>query len=142
VHGIVELIDGSFIFHTSQTDMRIPILHSLYYPERKPFPFEKKGLLELSPITFERVDTEKFKSIPLCKWVALMGGIYPAVLVGADQIAVELFLRGRIGFLDIVNLVEEVLSYVNLKDPQSLEDVLYAIDWAYKKGLELVGAIR
>ncbi len=142
VHGIVELIDGSFIFHTSQTDMRIPILHSLYYPERKAFPFEKKGLLELSPITFERVDTEKFKSIPLCKWVALMGGIYPAVLVGADQVAVELFLQGKIGFLDIVNLVEEVLSYVNLKDPQSLEDVLYAIDWAYKKGLELVGAIR
>ncbi len=142
VHGIVELIDGSFIFHTSQTDMRIPILHSLYYPERKAFPFEKKSLLELSPITFERVDTEKFKSIPLCKWVALMGGIYPAVLVGADQVAVELFLQGKIGFLDIVNLVEEVLSYVNLKDPQSLEDVLYAIDWAYKKGLELVGAIR
>ncbi len=142
VHGIVELIDGSFIFHTSQTDMRIPILHSLYYPERKPFPFERKSLLDLSPITFERVDTEKFRSIPLCKWVALMGGVYPAVLVGADQIAVELFLQGKIGFLDIVNLVEEVLSYVNLKDPQSLEDVLYAIDWAYKKGLELVGAIR
>ncbi len=141
VHGIVELIDGSFIFHTSQTDMRIPILHSLYYPERKAFPFEKKGLLELSPITFERVDTEKFKSIPLCKWVALMGGIYPAVLVGADQIAVELFLQGRIGFLDIVNLVEEILSSVNLKDPQSLEDVLSAIDWACKKGVELLEVV-
>ena len=142
VHGIVELIDGSFIFHTSQTDMRIPILYSLYYPEREVFPFERKSLLELSPITFERVDTKKFKSIPLCKWVALMGGIYPAVLVGADQVAVELFLQGRIGFLDIVNLVEEILSYVSLKDPKNLEDVLYAIDWAYKKGLELVGAIR
>jgi len=141
VHGIVELIDGSFIFHTSQTDMRIPILHSLYYPERKPFPFERKSLLDLSPITFERVDTEKFRSIPLCKWVALMGGVYPAVLVGADQIAVELFLQGRIGFLDIVNLVEEILSSVSLKDPQSLEDVLSAIDWAYKKGVELLEVV-
>ncbi len=141
VHGIVELIDGSFIFHTSQTDMRIPILYSLYYPERKPFPFERKSLLDLSPITFERVDTEKFRSIPLCKWVALMGGVYPAVLVGADQIAVELFLQGRIGFLDIVNLVEEILSSVSLKDPQSLEDVLSAIDWAYKKGLELLEVV-
>jgi len=141
VHGIVELIDGSFIFHTSQTDMRIPILYSLYYPERKPFPFERKSLLDLSPITFERVDTEKFRSIPLCKWVALMGGVYPAVLVGADQIAVELFLQGRIGFLDIVNLVEEILSSVSLKDPQSLEDVLSAIDWAYKKGVELLEVV-
>jgi len=141
VHGIVELIDGSFIFHTSQTDMRIPILYSLYYPERKAFPFERKSLLDLSPITFERVDTEKFRSIPLCKWVALMGGVYPAVLVGADQIAVELFLQGRIGFLDIVNLVEEILSSVSLKDPQSLEDVLSAIDWAYKKGVELLEVV-
>ena len=141
VHGIVELIDGSFIFHTSQTDMRIPILYSLYYPERKAFPFERKSLLDLSPITFEKVDTEKFRSIPLCKWVALMGGVYPAVLVGADQIAVELFLQGRIGFLDIVNLVEEILSSVSLKDPQSLEDVLSAIDWAYKKGVELLEVV-
>jgi len=67
--------------------------------------------------------------------------VYPAVLVGADQIAVELFLQGRIGFLDIVNLVEEILSSVSLKDPQSLEDVLSAIDWAYKKGVELLEVV-
>ncbi|MEJ5339535.1 MAG: 1-deoxy-D-xylulose-5-phosphate reductoisomerase [Aquificaceae bacterium] len=139
VHGVVELMDGSFLFHTSQTDMRIPILHSLYYPERKTFPFERKSLLELSPITFERVDTEKFRSISLCRWAAIMGGVYPAVLVGADQVAVELFLQGKIGFLDIVNLVEEVLSSVSLRDPQSLEDVLLAIDWAYRRGMELLG---
>lgn len=139
VHGIVELIDGSYLFHTSQTDMRVPILYSLYYPERKAFPFERKNLLELSPITFEKVDTEKFRSINLCRWVALMGGVYPAVLVGADQIAVELFLQGKIGFLDIVNLVEQVLSSVNLKEPASLEEVLEAIEWAYRKGRELAG---
>ncbi len=137
VHGIVELKDGSFLFHTSQTDMRIPILHSLFYPERRSFPFEKKSLLELSPITFEALDREKFRSVSLCKWVALMGGVYPAVLVGADQAAVELFLEGRIGFLDIVSLVEEVLSQVSLPEPKKLEDILEAIDWAYRKGREL-----
>lgn len=68
-----------------------------------------------------------------------MGGVYPAVLVGADQVAVELFLQGKIGFLDIVNLVEEVMSSVSLRDPQSLEDVLLAIDWAYRRGMELLG---
>ncbi len=141
VHGIVELIDGSFLFHTSQTDMRIPILYSLYYPERKAFPFEKKSLLELSPITFERVDMEKFRSVSLCRWVALMGGVYPAVLVGADQIAVELFLQGKIGFLDIVSLVEEVLSSVDLKEPENIEEVLFAIDWAYRKGKELLEVV-
>lgn len=139
VHGIVELIDGSFLLHASQTDMRVPILYSLYYPHRKPFPFERKSLLELSPIEFERVDTEKFRSIALCKWVALMGGVYPAVLVGADQIAVELFLQGRIEFLDIVNLVEDILSSVSLKDPENIGEVIEAIQWAYTKGRELAG---
>jgi len=139
VHGIVELKDGSFLIHASQTDMRIPILHSLYYPERKAFPFETKSLLDLSPLSFEPLDSEKFRSVSLCKWVALMGGIYPAVLVGADQIATELFLDGRIGFLDIVELVEEVLSSVNLPDPKNIDEVLQAIEWAYRKGRELAG---
>ncbi|MFN3947854.1 MAG: 1-deoxy-D-xylulose-5-phosphate reductoisomerase, partial [Aquificaceae bacterium] len=57
VHGIVELIDGSFLFHVSQTDMRIPILYSLFYPNRRKYPFERKSLLDLSPINFEKVDT-------------------------------------------------------------------------------------
>lgn len=138
VHGIVELIDGGFILHASQTDMRVPILYSLYHPERKTFPFDKKSILELSPINFEKVDTNKFKSLSVCRGVALMGGIYPSVLVGADQIAVELFLGGRIGFIDIVDLVEEILALVTLKEPQSFEDVLFAVQWAYNKGRELV----
>lgn len=139
VHGVVELIDGSFLFHASQTDMKIPILYSLYYPERRPYPFERKSLFDLSPIHFERVDTEKFRSIHICKWVALMGGVYPIVLVGADQVAVELFLEGKIGFLDIVKLIEEILSSANLKEPESIEEVLSAVQWAYEKGKEIVG---
>ncbi|MCS7171656.1 MAG: 1-deoxy-D-xylulose-5-phosphate reductoisomerase [Aquificaceae bacterium] len=140
VHGVVELIDGNFLFLTSPTDMRLPILHSLYYPERKPFPFERKSLFEFPSIHFERVDAEKFKSVAVCRWVALMGGVYPAVLVGADQAAVELFLQGKIEFLRMVELVEEVLSAVNIKEPESLEEVLMAINWAYEKSKELSGA--
>jgi 1-deoxy-D-xylulose-5-phosphate reductoisomerase len=68
-----------------------------------------------------------------------MGDVYPIVLVGADQVAVELFLEGKIGFLDIVNLVEEVLSSVNFKEPENIEGILNAIQWAYEKGKELAG---
>ncbi|MCS7263028.1 MAG: 1-deoxy-D-xylulose-5-phosphate reductoisomerase [Aquificaceae bacterium] len=142
VHGLVELQDGNFLLLASQTDMRLPILYSLFYPQRRPFPFSRKSLFELSPIEFEKVDVEKFRSVPLCKWVALMGGPYPAVLVGADQIAVELFLQGRIGFLEVVELVEEVLSVVNLKEPQNLQEVLHTIEWAYQKGKELAEVRR
>lgn len=137
VHGIVELIDGCYLFHVSQTDMRIPILYSLYYPQRKSFPFNKKSLIELAPMYFEKVDTEKFKSIPLCKWVAHMGGPYPIVLVGADQVAVYLFLEGKIGFLDIVDMVEEILSSVDFGEPEGIEDILKIIEWSYQKGEEI-----
>ncbi|MDW8095597.1 MAG: 1-deoxy-D-xylulose-5-phosphate reductoisomerase [Aquificaceae bacterium] len=139
VHGILELIDSNFIFLTSQTDMRLPILYSLYYPERRAFPFESKSLLELSPITFEKADVEKFKSLELCRFVAERGGPYPAVLVGADQSAVELFLQGKIGFLDIFHIVEEVLSMVNFGEPKGIEELLQSIQWAYDKGKEVAG---
>ncbi|WP_461832269.1 1-deoxy-D-xylulose-5-phosphate reductoisomerase [Aquifex sp.] len=124
VHGIVELIDNSFLMHTSQTDMKIPILYSLFYPRRKKYPFKHMSLLELSPITFEKVDTSKFKAIDLAKWAGFMGGVYIPVLVGADEEAVKLFLEEKISFLDIVDLIEEALSEVNIKDPESVEETL------------------
>ncbi len=137
VHGIVELKDGSFLFHVSQTDMKIPIMHALFYPDRKDYPFEKKSLLELSPISFEQVDREKFRALYLCKWSAQMGGAYIPALVGADQAAVEMFLEGHIKFLDIVRVVEDVLSMVSLPEPQNIEQVLNTINWAYQKAKEV-----
>ncbi len=137
VHGIVELIDNSFLMHTSQTDMKIPILYSLFYPRRKKYPFKHMSLLELSPITFEKVDTTKFKAIDLAKWAGFMGGVYIPVLVGADEEAVKLFLEEKISFLDIVDLIEEALSEVNIKDPESVEEILEAVEWGRQKVREL-----
>ncbi|AAC06688.1 1-deoxy-D-xylulose-5-phosphate reductoisomerase [Aquifex aeolicus] len=137
VHGILELIDNSFLMHTSQTDMKIPIMHALFYPKRKEYPFKKVSLLELSPITFEKVDTTKFKAIDLAKWAGFMGGVYIPVLVGADEEAVNLFLNKKIGFLDIVDLIEQALSEVNIKDPQSVEEILEAVEWGRQKVREI-----
>jgi len=137
VHGIVELVDNSFLMHTSQTDMKIPIMYSLFYPERKEYPFKKVSLLELSPITFEKVDTMKFKALDLAKWAGFMGGVYIPVLVGADEEAVNLFLNRKIGFLDIVDLIEEALSEVNIKDPESVEEILEAVEWGRQRVKEI-----
>jgi 1-deoxy-D-xylulose-5-phosphate reductoisomerase len=137
VHGIVELKDGSFLFHVSQTDMKIPIMHALFYPHRKDYPFERKNLLDLSPMSFEQVDREKFRALYLCKWSAQMGGAYVPALVGADQAAVEMFLKGCIKFLDIVRVVEDVLSMLSLPEPRNLEQVLSTINWAYERGKEV-----
>ncbi|MCS7285070.1 MAG: 1-deoxy-D-xylulose-5-phosphate reductoisomerase, partial [Hydrogenobacter thermophilus] len=91
----------------------------------------------LSPMSFEKVDTNKFRSLYLCRWVAEMGGAYIPALLGADEAAVEMFLEGRIGFLDIVNVVEDVLSMLSLPDPENIEQVLSTISWAYQKGKEV-----
>ncbi|MFN3813986.1 MAG: 1-deoxy-D-xylulose-5-phosphate reductoisomerase [Aquificaceae bacterium] len=142
VHGIVELKDGSFLFHVSQTDMKVPILHALFYPERQNYPFEIKSLLELSPITFESVDRERFRAVYLCKWVAQTGGAYVPALLGADEAAVEIFLSGKIGFLDIVRLVEEVLYQVNMPSPNTLNQIMEIVKWAYNKGKEIAESYK
>ncbi len=137
VHGIVELKDQSFIFHVSQANMKIPILHALFYPERKVYPFESKNILDMSPITFEKVDGDKFPAISLCKWVAQMSGAYVPVLLGADEVAVELFLNGKIKFTQIYKIVEEVLSRLNIKDPENVEQIKEAINWGKEKAMEV-----
>ncbi len=137
VHGVVELRDGSFLMHASQTDMRVPIMHALFYPERKEFPFGRVSLPELSPVSFEEVDTEKFPALYLARWAGEMGGVYVPVLVGADEEAVSLFLEGKIGFLDIVELIEKTLSEVSIEDPEDIEGILDAIEWAREKVREI-----
>ncbi len=94
VHGVLELKDGSFFLHAGKTDMRIPIMHALFYPERKEYPFGRVDLTFLSPVEFEPVDEEKFRSLYLARWAGEMRGVYIPVLVGADEEAVSLFLEG------------------------------------------------
>jgi 1-deoxy-D-xylulose-5-phosphate reductoisomerase len=139
VHGVVELKDGTYLMHASRTDMRIPITHALFYPERKELPFGRSELTSLSPLEFEPADPERFRSLYLARWAGEMGGAYVPVLVGADEEAVNLFLEEKIGFLDIVDLVERTLSEVNIPDPRSLEDILEAISWARAKVREIYG---
>jgi 1-deoxy-D-xylulose-5-phosphate reductoisomerase len=142
VHAVVELIDGSFIMHVSPTDMRVPIIHVLFYPRRVSYPFGKPRITEFSPLEFEPVDTEKFRSLYLARWAGEMGGVYLPVLVGADEEAVNLFLEGRIGFLNITELIEEVLGLVNLPEPESVEDILNAVEWARSKVRERARALE
>jgi len=137
VHGAIKLKDGSFLFHVSPADMRIPIMNALFYPERYESPFNQADIFDLSPITFERVDRKKFMAVELCEWVARVGGVYVPVLLGADEKAVELFLEGRITFDRIVPLIRGVLSSVNMKDPRTLEEIKDAVEWGYRKAQEL-----
>ncbi|MFP3159089.1 MAG: 1-deoxy-D-xylulose-5-phosphate reductoisomerase [Hydrogenobaculum sp.] len=137
VHAIVELENGFFIANMSLPDMRLPIQNAIFYPEMVNYTFNRLDLTSISCLTFEKPKRDLFRAIDVCEWVASMGNPYVSVLLGADDKAVELFLEGKIGFLDIPVLIENVLSSVNFHIEENLEDILRAVEFGKNKLLEL-----
>jgi len=137
VHAIVELENGSFIANMSLPDMRLHIQNAIFYPEMVNYTFNRLDLTSISCLSFEKPKRDLFRAIDICEWVASMGNPYVSVLLGADDKAVELFLEGKIGFLDIPVLIENVLSSVNFHIEENLEDILRAVEFGKNKLLEL-----
>jgi 1-deoxy-D-xylulose 5-phosphate reductoisomerase (EC 1.1.1.267) len=137
VHAIVELENGSFIANMSLPDMRLHIQNAIFYPEMVNYTFNRLDLTSISCLSFEKPKRDLFRAIDVCEWVASMGNPYVSVLLGADDKAVELFLEGKIGFLDIPVLIENVLSSVNFHIEENLEDILRAVEFGKNKLLEL-----
>ncbi|MFS8542948.1 MAG: 1-deoxy-D-xylulose-5-phosphate reductoisomerase [Limnochordales bacterium] len=129
VHSCVELVDGSILAHMGPTDMRIPIQYALLYPHRAPSPVRGLSLAEVGSLTFEAPDRRRFPALDLAYAAGRTGGTAPAVLNAANEVAVALFLQGRIGFTDIPRLVEAVLADHEVRDA-TLNSVLEADAWA------------
>ena len=133
VHSFVEFVDGSTKAQLSPPDMRLPIQYALFYPQRPPSELPRLDFSDMGPLTFEAPDLEKFPCLRLALEAGRKKGTYPAVLAAADEVAVELFLEQRIGFLDIATLVEEVLEQHQSIPHPSLEEILAADAWAREK---------
>jgi len=131
VHSLVEFHDGSVKAQLGFPDMRLPIQYALGYPERLPTRYTALDWKTVGPLTFEPVDTERFPCLRLAREAGEKGATYPAVLAAADEVAVELFLQGRIGFLDIPRCIEEALAaYAPMPAPLDLEAIQAADAWA------------
>lgn len=126
LHSGVELTDGAVIAQLGTPDMRLPIAYALTYPNRDKTAFEHLSLSDIGTLTFEKPDTDTFRCLPLCIAAINEGGLAPAAVNGANEAAVELFLKGKIKFLEIANAVERALLSVNNKERYTLEDVLEA----------------
>jgi len=133
IHSMVEFIDGSTKAQLSTPDMRLPIQYALTYPERwKGQPELAFDLINSRTLEFEAVDLNRYPCLKLAIEVGEKGGTYPAVLSAADEIAVELFLAGKIGFTDIASLVYKTLDHHDGIDTPSLDDILAVDLWARK----------
>lgn len=126
VHSLVEFLDGSILAQMGITDMGLPILYALSYPERLPTPLPALDLQALPALTFEPVDHEKFPSVRFAYEALAAGGTYPAALNAANEVAVELFLSRRITFPEISVLIGKAMDNHRGRKIDSLEDVLQA----------------
>ncbi len=126
VHALVELRDGSVLAQLSRPDMRLPIQYALSFPERLPGPGEPLDLAALGALRFELPDRETFPCLELAYRAGRTGGTLPAAMNAAREVAVDAFLRGRIGFLEIPDIIDKVMSSHRVRAADSVEAVLEA----------------
>ncbi len=127
IHSLIEYTDNSVIAQLGVPDMRIPIQYALTYPERFESPVKKLNLWDYQKLTLYKPDYDTFRCLNLCRDAIRMGGLYPCVANGANEMANQLFREGKIGFLEIAEKVELALSECKNKDNYTLEDV-FAFD--------------
>lgn len=126
IHSMVEFVDGAILAQMGVTDMGLPILYALSYPDRLRTPLPSLDLNALSALTFEPVDHERFPCLGFAYQALQAGGTYPAVLNAANEVAVDLFLSGRVAFLDIPALIAKAMDSHKGHKIDSLEDALEA----------------
>ncbi|MBA4755941.1 MAG: 1-deoxy-D-xylulose-5-phosphate reductoisomerase [Sphingobium sp.] len=126
IHSMVEYRDRSTLAQLGSPDMRIPIAHALAWPQRIATPCQPLDLARIGRLDFEAPDQDRFPALRLTREAAAAGGAMPAILNAANEAAVAAFLGGRIGFLDIAMIVEEVLNRYSAPTPSTIEDVLAA----------------
>jgi 1-deoxy-D-xylulose-5-phosphate reductoisomerase len=127
VHGLVHWRDGSVTAGLGVPDMKIPIAHSLSFETRLAPPVRSLDLAAIGSLTFEPADDERFPCLVLAKQALGEGGAVPTILNGANEVAVEAFMKGRIGFYDIPRLVEAACAASAARHrgaPATVEDAL------------------
>jgi 1-deoxy-D-xylulose-5-phosphate reductoisomerase len=133
VHSMVETTDGATMAQLSLPDMRLPIGYALAYPDRLTTPFGAIDWAQLSRLDFEPPDFEAFPCLGLAYSAGRVGGTAPAVLNGANEVAVAAFLDGRIRWTQIPDVIAEALEDHDVVDPQSVDDILEADGWARRR---------
>lgn len=124
VHSMVEYNDGCVIAELGIPDMRAPIAYALSYPERVKSGVERLDLSRIGSLTFEKPDKERFGALDLSYRALRVGRSMPCVLNAANEVAVAAFLDGKIGFLDITNMVKTVMDSHDAREFSSIDEII------------------
>jgi 1-deoxy-D-xylulose-5-phosphate reductoisomerase len=131
VHSLVEFADGSVKAQLGEPDMRLPIQCALSYPERVPCEaVPRLNLARTKTLSFAAPDLSRYPCLRLALEAGGKGGTWPAVLAAADEVAVERFMAGNLGFTEIAKVVDAALSSHDGKADPSLDEILAADEWA------------
>jgi len=136
IHSMVQFKDRSIMAQLSLPDMRMPIQYAFSYPERIPSDVKPVNFFELSTLTFEKPDTKRFRNLGLAYESIEKGGNMPCIMNAANEIAVELFLQEKIGFLQMSELIEQTLTKTVFIQNPSLEDYIQTDTEAREIALE------
>ena len=142
IHSLVRYVDGSLLAQLGEPDMRTPIAYGLGWPRRITSGVKKLDMLQLSQLNFMAADTVRFPAITLAREAARVKGTAPAILNAANEIAVESFLNREIGYLQIVQVIEQVLGKIASEPASSLELVLSVDNNARQTAQQIVKGLR
>ncbi len=133
IHSMVEYVDGAIIAELGTPDMRLPIQYALYYPERRFLPGDRLDFWNIGKLEFEKPDTKTFYCLDLAYEAGREGGSLPTVFNAANEMAVSMFLKGEIKYLEIMEIIEDGMrAHKNIANP-TLEQILEVEEATYDR---------
>lgn len=133
IHSMVEYVDGAVIAELGTPDMKLPIQYALYYPERRYLPGDRVDFWEIGKLDFEKPDMDTFYGLALAYEAGRKGGSLPTVFNAANELAVSMFLKREIKYLEIIEIIEDCMSaHKNIVNP-CLEEILAAEEATYER---------
>lgn len=133
IHSMVEYVDGAVIAQLGLPDMKLPIQYALFYPDRLPMDTKGIDFFQLGQLTFEEPDFETFQGLKLAYEAFQKGGSMPTVFNAANEKAVSLFLKEKIRFLDIADIIGETMAKHTVIANPDVDDILMTEQWCYEQ---------
>ncbi|MEZ5017389.1 MAG: 1-deoxy-D-xylulose-5-phosphate reductoisomerase [Flavipsychrobacter sp.] len=138
IHSLVEFNDGSLKAQLGIPDMKLPIQYAIAYPKRITNDFKRFNFKDYNKLTFEEPDYKTFRNLALAKEAMIKGGTAPCVLNAANEVVVEAFLKNKIGFIEMSDVIEKTLAYLSHVEKPSLEDYIQTDKEARIHAAELI----